>query len=98
MPKGPLREGYSVAYRMKLEQEFLGPIGKERLGRAPAWVRELVSRLMLEIENRHAEIRDLRGAPFAAIRKRTGQTMGEHIAGVLPRRRKPRTGGGGGNG
>ena len=56
----PLREGYSAAYRMKLEGEFLGPVEKERLVRAPAWVRETVSKMLKEIENLRAEVAALK--------------------------------------
>jgi hypothetical protein len=52
-----------VSYRMKLEADFLGPVTKERMGRAPAWVRELVSQLLKEIENSHAEIAALKTSP-----------------------------------
>lgn len=57
----PLRKGYSAAYRTKLEEEFLGPVERGRLGKAPAWVRSLVSEMLKEIENLRAAPKRQRG-------------------------------------
>lgn len=52
----PRAEGYSAAYRMNLEQEFLGEDGKAAMHRAPTVLRAAISEMLKEIENLRARV------------------------------------------
>lgn len=61
MAKKPRLTGYSAAYRMELEQEFLGEDGKAAMHRAPTVLRAAISAMLREIENNRARIAQLEG-------------------------------------
>lgn len=52
----PKAKGYSAAYRMELEQEFLGDDGKAAMHRAPTVLRAAISEMLKEIENLRAAL------------------------------------------